>query len=619
MLVLSDEVSDPSLAAAAPVAPRRRTALIAGTVAGALAFTLLGVWIGSRRGPTGSVPSGLQTPARFPLSLPDGGTLRGWPPVPSPDGRRIAVVMTRDGVDRIWVHSLETAQWQMLHGTDKGGTPFFSPDGRQIGFVKESDDEPTKLMRVGLDGSGPFDICEAQDIRGASWGDDDRIVLGTVAGGLRRVAVSGGQVETITKLDEAAETSHKYPHVLPGATRVIFSVTPLKQPSRTFVAASVIGSQQHRILIPDGRNALYVPDHLVYVKQSGEVHAVRFDPVALAVTAGMSVAFGDRPHGGGNLPDVALRVASSGTAVYVPFRHDLRRVMLASRGGVRKPTPIPPGSYNMLDASRNGRLLLTSMRSGLEAVDVFVYDRESGTPARITKDDNSRYPIWGPDDASVIYSIRGGTEEKIWIRDVGPDGSLRGDPRPLIGGSTNSGAFSIFRQTLLFWLAPENQQGDLWQLSLDDPAKVEPLVRRPHTQFAPSVSPNGKWFVYTSNERRNDKGAQQFDIYVAPYDAPSDRRLIAPGASPRWSRSGDELFFMQQNQLMSQKFTTTGPAATPPAPTGVSGIVDTGAGFVNYTELSDGWFAILVAEPEPANARTPVVVHNWTSPLKSQT
>ena len=75
---------------------------------------------------------------------------------------------------------------------------------------------------------------------------------------------------------------------------------------------------------------------------------------------------------------------------------------------------------------------------------------------------------------------------------------------------------------------------------------------------------------------------------------------------------------MQQNQLMSQKFTTTGPAATPPAPTGVSGIVDTGAGFVNYTELSDGWFAILVAEPEPANARTPVVVLNWTSPLKSK-
>src|SRR5262245_35932862 len=135
MLVLSDEVTDSSLAA---VVPQRRSRLAIVGVAGAVFFTALGAWIGPSLHTNTSVASDSALPTTFKLSLPDGATLPGGgtgPPVISHDGQRIAAVLTRDNVNQLHVLNLASDEWQLLPGTDNAREPFFSPDGRQVAFM----------------------------------------------------------------------------------------------------------------------------------------------------------------------------------------------------------------------------------------------------------------------------------------------------------------------------------------------------------------------------------------------------------------------------------------------------------------------------------------------------
>jgi Tol biopolymer transport system component len=60
------------------------------------------------------------------------------------------------------------------------------------------------------------------------------------------------------------------------------------------------------------------------------------------------------------------------------------------------------------------------------------------------------------------------------------------------------------------------------------------------SEFHGRVSPDGRWFAYTSNE----SGRQE--VYVAPFPDGGGKTLIstAGGNQPRWRRDGAELFYM---------------------------------------------------------------------------
>jgi len=66
------------------------------------------------------------------------------------------------------------------------------------------------------------------------------------------------------------------------------------------------------------------------------------------------------------------------------------------------------------------------------------------------------------------------------------------------------------------------------------------LVETPSNDYAPALSPNGRWMAYNSNE------SGQFEVYVRPFpNAGESRQLIsrAGGYSPVWANSGRELFY----------------------------------------------------------------------------
>ena len=118
-----------------------------------------------------------------------------------------------------WLHgSWQKRQTTLLKGTENAQDPFFSPDGKWLGFFADY-----RLKRVSVEGGAPVTVCEAPNDRGASWTDDDTIVLAPhIFGGLVRVQAAGGVPEPLTSLADG-EASHAWPQAIAGRQVVLFT------------------------------------------------------------------------------------------------------------------------------------------------------------------------------------------------------------------------------------------------------------------------------------------------------------------------------------------------------------------------------------------------------------
>ena len=123
-----------------------------------------------------------------------------------------------DGKQRVATRLMAEGQTLLLKGTENAQDPFFSPDGKWLGFFADY-----RLKRVSVEGGAPVTVCEAPNDRGASWTDNDTIVLAPhMFGGLVRVQAAGGIPEPLTSLAEG-EASHAWPQVIAGRQAVLFT------------------------------------------------------------------------------------------------------------------------------------------------------------------------------------------------------------------------------------------------------------------------------------------------------------------------------------------------------------------------------------------------------------
>jgi Tol biopolymer transport system component len=70
---------------------------------------------------------------------------------------------------------------------------------------------------------------------------------------------------------------------------------------------------------------------------------------------------------------------------------------------------------------------------------------------------------------------------------------------------------------------------------------IVPLVATAATEFFPSLSPDGRWLAYASNE----SGA--LEVYVRPFPTTATARWqvsTAGGGEPVWAHNGRELFYI---------------------------------------------------------------------------
>jgi serine/threonine-protein kinase len=153
---------------------------------------------------------------------------------------------------------------------------------------------------------------------------------------------------------------------------------------------------------------------------------------------------------------------------------------------------------------------------------------------------------------------------------------------------------------------------DIWLLQRDGEAK--PRVETVFAERSPTVSPDGRWLAYHSNE------SGRVELYVRPYPPPGGRERVSSngGRSAVWSRDGRELFYLEGDRLMAVSIdTAAGFKASAPRML-FDGYVVSGSG-TNYDVSSDGQRFVMVQRgPEAAllEGRRPLrLVLNWFEEL----
>ncbi len=143
-----------------------------------------------------------------------------------------------------------------MRGTEGGGrSPFFSPDGQWVGFWAQG-----QLKKVSINGGPPVTLGDAQNLLGASWGADDRIVFGKGPEGIQRVSAAGGTPEVLIPMDSANGEEGHGPQILPGGQVVLFT---LRSGGASWddaqIVAQLLETAERKILLEGGTDARYVP------------------------------------------------------------------------------------------------------------------------------------------------------------------------------------------------------------------------------------------------------------------------------------------------------------------------------------------------------------------------
>jgi serine/threonine-protein kinase len=534
----------------------------------------------------------------------------------SPNGSRLAYVVSRGGGSVLHLRAMNRLEAQPLDDTEPASDPFFSPDGQWLGFFAFG-----VLKKVSLSGGAALSLGAAALDRGASWGSGEEIVLSSgLRSGLQRLPARGGNPEVLTTPDLGRnEKTHRWPQVLPGRTGVLFTVGTATISTFDDARIEVLDTRTgaRRVLLEGGSDARYVPTgHLVYAR-AGSLLAVPFDIEGLELRGpAVPVLQGviTSPLDG----HATFSISGNGTLVYAAGTADVYssdKLLLVDRGGrVQAPAlvgrALATGSGPRISPDGDRALL------GIDGASqqLWMLDVARGTLTRLTFAWDNLSAIWTPDGQRITFtSNRDGPLNLYWQPVDGNGPAERLTESPYIHAA---GSWSPDGRVLVFTEAHPDTGVDIWTLRLDGDRKPEPLLRGPFNEQSPRISPDGGWLAYTSDE------SGQREVYVQPFPGPGGKRQLSTegGATPVWSRDGREIFYLQGGRMMAVDVTLR-PAfsagrprllfekkMSPSVPASLQVSVP------GYDVAPDGHFLLRESNPEAPTQL--IVVFNWFEELK---
>ena len=471
---------------------------------------------------------------------------------------------------QLTVHRLSDLESVALRGTLGGIAPFISPDDQWVGFV---DSETEEIRRVSILGGPPQTLAElpttlevgagqASSWSGASWGANDLIVAGTFGGGLFRIPLDGGPPEMLTEPDrEGGEGSHNRPSVIPGHDAVLFNV---RRNSGGELAALDLTTGEVTRLGLDGHTPYYVSSgHLVYAAEDGSIRAVGFDAASLEVTGTPAPLIEDAAIKGSGAADFS--VSDDGRLVYISGRvianNGPQTLIWLDHDGTPEPIALPPDLYREAKLSPSGNQVLLNI-ARQDNRDLWVSELTRNTLARVTTDPADDFSgTWLTDDRILFMSERDGAPGgELYARSADGTGAVA----PVLVTDYQTFGFwtSAFDPERLIVTTGNPANVDVGFLTLGDDPEVQPLVASDAREVEGTVSPDGGWLAYSSD----DTGAAE--VYVQRFPDGGERQRVSNGGGrkPLWAPDGRTLYYVTQNRVM-QVAVGTGSSFTSETPT----------------------------------------------------
>ena len=489
---------------------------------------------------------------KFSFPAPDRQVAAAWSlhATVSPDGRHV-VFRAGDG-RTLWIRDLSNEEAREIEGTQDARFPFWSPDSSFIGFANQRE-----LKKVSVEGGATITLCELPNtwFGGGSWSPDGESIAFASAKPLTlyEVPAGGGLPTILLELDGSEQFFGKaFPHFLPieaVARSLVFVDGDLDE----MVLANLETGE--RLPLGTGAYPHYSSSgHIVYQTNldEGGLWALPFSSRTLQP---LGEAFPVTKQGG------APSISDDGSLVYVDYSGggDLKQLIWVDREG-RKLGEIgqPQGSIGNPDLSPDERRVVAPVLPGADGDngDLWIHDVDRPLKTRFTFDPGRELnAAWTPSGSEITFvSTRTGLQDLYQKRADG-----RGEAELLIGTDVVEGApeWSLDGKYLIYNASegPREQRNLMYHERQMDGVLGETVVflQTEFDEAAPYFSPDGRFVVYTSNE------SGSFEVYVRSFPDGTGKWQISAkgGTQPRWSRDGEEIFYVQRNTLMTARVATT--------------------------------------------------------------
>jgi len=552
---LQDVLEEPPEAPAKPSARRAWSPLMAAVAVAAFVLGALALKV--MTGPPAATPSGRQGPARLMVTVPTETPVMPLPSTSSvaisPDGEYLVFAARspggrqRPGIEyttqdtQLYMRPINGFDITPIDGTNGGSSPFISPDSQWIGFL----DDDGMIKKVARGGGAPVEICHQSTnlFRGASWSPDGKVYFAESSSGIHVVPDGGGDPETVAvPRHELGEKTYRFPHLLPGARALLFTLasTEILSYDDASVALISLDTGEIRVLVEGGTNPRYVPTGHIVFGRAGRLLAVPFDLSSLQVT-GPPAEVLDGVVTSDGYGSAQFSVSTDGTLVYVsggPEQYAFEMFVLHLDGRV-EPIPQPPRPYGAARVSPDGDRLAIAVLGANASL--WLYEFERGTMTRLVGGWDNYSPAWRPTGDAIAFTSNRGGSEGVWL--MSTDGS--GEPT-LLGSQSveNTTSWSPDGK----WIAGSLQEGtDVWLLAGDGSGETVSAISTPAQEFNAIFSPDGRFIAYNSNE------SGRTEVYVESFPITGRRWKLSEdgGDNPRWSPDGSRIYYLSHTKLMA--------------------------------------------------------------------
>ena len=464
----------------------------------------------------------------------------------SPDGSTLAFVAhDESSIGRVMLQAWGDLEPVPIEGTEGAeGWPVWSPDGSELAFTQNGE------TMIGSAAGGAFRSLTRGGV--SAWKDGQVYV----AGPLRAVPVAGGAPDTLVVVEPGSSYSGLVlEDLLPGGDHGLV-IKGEGARLDLFVLDMRTGELADSPLVRSAGAAYASSGHLLFQGPYPDfgLFAAAFDPRTL--TMGPPVALIPKVH--------SFSIAENGTLFYAvnhaptPTSTPVWVRRDGSQRDVVDGWEIEPDHqiHGHVALSPDGKFLVVTVGPA-DLTDFWLVDLATGGRRRITDmDAGTREPRWSDDGRLLVFLSQAQGRYGIW--------SMRLDepsaPAPVISHAglwASDPELSPDGTRLVYVLFGGDTRSDLYSVGLNGDGVPRdsigsPLVNTGYSETSPDISPDGRWIAYTSNQ------PGQAEIFVQPFpeaDGQVEIVSVNGGRAPRWSPTGDELFYWSaSDSLVSVQF-----------------------------------------------------------------